>query len=1282
MNKALDRDSGALPEETFLTGGSEMAALILARDWSASPLGPIASWPQSLRTTVSLCLASNFPINIIWGPHNVQIYNDGYRIVCGDKHPAALGMDYTECWASAWPAIGQPFEQACRGETSFLENQRMFLFRNGYLEETFFTFSLSPIRDESGNIGGLFHPVTETTATMLSERRTRALRDLTAQLGGAASRAELYRLLMQALGRFELDLPFVLLYELEQGGSSYRLVDAAGVEAGGAISPALLASEDEGVWPLPALLGLDAPVRVDRLRARLAGSPCGPYEEAPDTAFALPVYQPGATVPALLLMAGASARLPVDDACAGFYDLLHAAVAAALARVDAAEAERKRAEMLAAIDHAKTVFFSNVSHEFRTPLTLMLAPLEDALQAEDLPPPQRAQLDIAHRNAQRLLRLVNSLLDFSRIEAGRIEAHFTPTDLAPLTADLASNFRSACERAGLALTVDCRPLPTEVVVDAAMWEKIVLNLLSNAFKFTLAGGIEVVLREAGGMAELQVRDSGVGIPAGHIERVFERFHRIEGQAGRSVEGSGIGLSLVREMVQLHGGAITAASEAGRGTTFTVRLPFGAAHLPAQQVFEAPSAGQPQWPGAVQSHLDEALGWLPDEARTEAGKQAPTHAPAQTPAHSGHIVLADDNADMRAYIRRILEEGGYRVEAVGNGRQALDAVRAAAALGALPDLVLSDVMMPELDGFALLDALRADPATGNVVLMLLSARAGEEARLEGLGAGADDYLVKPFGARELRARVDGAVRLGRQRHEAALREQALRVEIETATSRAALQRSQAHTAALFEQTTVGIAEATLDGRLLNVNRRFCEMIGLPREELIGRQGDGFLHPEDAPDNVALFDTLVREGRPYEIENRFVRADGSAFWVGKTVALVRTDPAEPPTVMAVYMDVTQRKEAEAALHESARRKDDFLAMLAHELRNPLAPIRTAAEMMRLTTLDAARMRRTSEIIGRQVRHMTALIDDLLDVSRVTRGLVQIDRTPQELRVIVANAVEQVGPLIASQRHVFTMDIDPAGGRVLGDEKRLVQILTNLLNNAAKYTPPGGAIRLRTEVDPGYVHLIVQDSGIGIAPELRSHIFDLFAQAERTPDRSQGGLGLGLALVKSLVELHGGRVACHSAGVGEGSTFVVMLPRLADDEPVPEAEAPAAAPQRAPGLLDIMVVDDNLDAAYMLKILLEQSGHRVRTAHDAHGALEAIAREAPDVALVDIGLPGMDGNALARRLRSLPGGAALTLVAVTGYGQDADRERTREAGFDHHLVKPVDTAELAAIFTTKKS
>jgi nitrogen-specific signal transduction histidine kinase/CheY-like chemotaxis protein len=394
-------------------------------------------------------------------------------------------------------------------------------------------------------------------------------------------------------------------------------------------------------------------------------------------------------------------------------------------------------------------------------------------------------------------------------------------------------------------------------------------------------------------------------------------------------------------------------------------------------------------------------------------------------------------------------------------------------------------------------------------------------------------------------------------------------------------------------------------------------------------------------------------------------------------VRTAGDAPPTVLAVYMDVTARKQAEAALHEAARRKDEFLAMLAHELRNPLAPIRTAAEMLGLATLDAARMRRTSEIIGRQVRHMTGLIDDLLDVSRVTRGLVEIDRTPQDLRTIVANAVEQVGPLIAAQRHELKMDIDPAGGRVLGDEKRLVQILTNLLNNAAKYTPPGGTIRLRTEVEHDFVHVTVQDTGIGIAPELRSHIFDLFAQAERTPDRSQGGLGLGLALVRSLVELHGGRVACHSAGLGKGSTFVFQLPRMAGGEdPAGAGPDAAAVLTGATRPLEILVVDDNADAAFMLTLLLEQWGHRTRVEHDAYGALDSAVRAAPDVALLDIGLPGLDGNALAQRLRGNPATAAVTLVAVTGYGQELDRQRALASGFDHHLVKPINTADLAAV------
>jgi len=1276
MNISANLVEGIDPERSFLTGHSEMAALIRSRDWSDTPLGPIDTWPQSLRTTVSLCLASNFPINIVWGPQHTQIYNDGYRIVCGDKHPASLGMDYTECWASAWPAIGQPFEQALLGNTSFLENQRMYLFRNGYLEETFFTFSTSPIRDESGNIGGLFHPVTETTATMLSERRTRALRDLNATLGTAGTRAELYQLLVQVLGKFELDLPFVLVYALDQDGPGYRLAAAGGIAPGSAVSPALLApDEDDGgagrPWPLARLLAGTGAVRVSGLRALLGGIACGPYKEAPQDAFALAIGQSGGERPQLLLMAGASARLPLDDAYAGFYDLLAAALDAALARVDAIEAERKRAEMLAAIDRAKTVFFSNVSHEFRTPLTLMLGPLEEALEAGDLPPAQLARLEIANRNALRLLRLVNSLLDFSRLEAGRSEASYVPVDLAALTADLASSFRSACERAGLALEVDCAPLREVVHVDTDMWEKIVLNLLSNAFKFTFAGAIRVTLREAGGMAELSVTDSGVGIPAADLDRIFERFHRIEGQAGRSVEGTGIGLSLVRELVQLHGGTIGVASVQGSGTTFTLRLPFGTGHLPHRQEGAAVAAGPTG--GAAHSFVDEALRWLPDASRPAAAADAASGAaPVAPPAHRGRIVLADDNADMRAYIQRILEEGGYQVEARTNGRQALEAVRG----GPLPDLVLSDVMMPDMDGFALLAALRADPDRSGVVVMLLSARAGEEARTEGLAAGADDYLVKPFGARELRARVDGAVTLARQRREAAQREQALRLEIQGARDRAALVRSEAHAAMLFEQTAVGMAETDLEGRLLSVNQRYCQFMGRSADELLGQRFDSHIHPDDVAANRDLFGKLVRSGRTYEIENRIVRPDGSVAWLSRTVTPIDAGTGRPATVLAVYTDITQRKRAEAELHEAARRKDEFLAMLAHELRNPLAPIRAAAELMGLAQLDHQRIQRTSEVIIRQVRHMTGLVDDLLDVSRVTRGLVGIVRTPQDVRLIVANAVEQVRPIVDAQRHRLELELDPAPAHVLGDEKRLVQILTNLLNNAAKYTPPGGVIRLRTEVEADVVHLSVADTGIGIPRELQSRVFELFAQAERTPDRSQGGLGLGLALVKSLVELHGGHVACHSAGPGLGSTFIVELPRLEEAGLAVGDEAAAPAAAGAARGLDILVVDDNRDAASMLRFLLEAWGHAVRVEHEARGALASATRKPPDVAILDIGLPEVDGNALARLLRAHPSTTGITLVAVTGYGQEHDRRQAFEAGFDRHLVKPVDTVQLGGV------
>uniref|UniRef100_UPI0025D69380 ATP-binding protein n=1 Tax=uncultured Caulobacter sp. TaxID=158749 RepID=UPI0025D69380 len=907
-------------DSAFLSGGGEMARLIGQTDWSKTPLGPIDGWSQSLRTTVSLCLASNFPINIIWGPEHCQIYNDGYRVVCGAAHPQALGEPYTKTWASAWPAIGQPFHNALGGETSFLENQRMFLFRNGYLEETFFTFSLSPIRDESG-IGGLFHPVTETTASMLAERRARALRDLNASLGEVRTTRQVFNNALAVLDDHAFDLPFVLLYELDAQDGCYRLAGSVGVKPDDPIAPPVISEDAETLWPADLTSAREAitvPLPADAATR-------GPYEEAPHTGLVFVITAPDTPRPPALMMVGTSPRLPLDEAYRGFLDLLAAALSAGLTSARGYEEARQRAEMLAAIDQAKTAFFSNVSHEFRTPLTLMLGPIQDALESDDdLPAGQRERLTVAHRNALRLLKLVNSLLDFSRVEAGRSRAVFQPTDLAGLTAELASNFRSACERAGLTLTVECPPLSQPVNVDREMWEKIVLNLLSNAFKFTLEGGITVRLVQAGDRVELIVQDSGLGIAEDQLPRVFERFHRIEGQGGRTHEGSGIGLALVDELVRLHGGRVSVASRLGQGSAFTVSLPLGAAHLPREQFSNRETLVDTS--RHAEAFVAEALRWLPDVDERDGP------AAADSPLIEGRprVILADDNADMLAYVKRLLEAGGYEVRAVSDGQTALEA----ALDGPPPDLVLSDVMMPRLDGFGLLAALRAEPKLEGLLVILLSARAGEEARVEGLAAGADDYLVKPFSARELRARVDGAVRLARQRREAARREQDLRTEMAAERGRVALRQSQEQLEFALEAGRLGSWEMDIVTGRIAVSDHCRTLFGIAPDDPFEHYDDviGHVHPDDRDRRHREIQRAIASGDELEVEYRIRDSGQGLRWV-MARGRATYDEGRAVRIAGVTLDITERKAAEA-------RQKLLLAEVDHRAKNTLASVQSIA------------------------------------------------------------------------------------------------------------------------------------------------------------------------------------------------------------------------------------------------------------------------------------------------------------------------------------------------------
>jgi PAS domain S-box-containing protein len=516
------------------------------------------------------------------------------------------------------------------------------------------------------------------------------------------------------------------------------------------------------------------------------------------------------------------------------------------------EIARQREE-LAKLDELKTQFFANISHEFRTPLTLMIGPLEDAMaQSEGLPASMREQLELAHRNSLRLLKLVNTLLDFSRIEAGRIQASYEPTELAVLTAELASVFRSAIERAEMKLVIDCAPLSEPVYVDREMWEKIVLNLISNAFKFTFKGEIDVSLRETGDAVVLTVRDTGIGIPVEEIPRLFDRFHRVKGARGRSYEGSGIGLALVQELVKLHGGHVRVESEVDHGSRFIVSIPRGKAHLPADRI----DADRALTSTALRSdaYVEEVLRWLPDGP--PAGRIAEGLAdrqpedvrgesiPKAAGAKAQRILLADDNADMRNYVRRLLVQCGYEVEAVADGSAALGAARARR-----PDLILTDVMMPELDGFGLLHELRADPALGMVPVILLSARAGEETRIEGMHAGADDYLIKPFSARELLVRVESHLNMVRLRYEAA---EALR-----------LRTAQFET--LLNHAPMGVYVVDADFRIREVNPVAMPAFGDIPGGIAGRDFDDVIQTlwekECADEIASIFRHTMKTGESH-------------------------------------------------------------------------------------------------------------------------------------------------------------------------------------------------------------------------------------------------------------------------------------------------------------------------------------------------------------------------------------------------------------------------------------
>ncbi|WGL52215.1 SpoIIE family protein phosphatase [Nocardioides sp. BP30] len=941
--------------ETLASAG-RVGRDLLAVDWHATTVGDPDTWPLSLVSAVRTILSSRFSMWMAWGEELTFFCNDAYRSnTLGAKYPWALGRSAREVWAEIWPEIGPRIEHViATGEATWDEALQLFLQRSGYSEESYHTFSYSPLTDDDGTIAGMLCVVAEVTEEIVAQRRMSTLRDLGIRVSTAESVADAVRAGCEHLALNNESLPWVSVYLFDEDGNA-DLAGTAGIEPGHVASPLRIEQADpEPIWPVRRLLAAEEIV-VEHVDQLIPDLPTGAWSVPPEKAVIVPIPRPLSATPYGFLVFGANRHRPVDTSFYEFVELIAAHFSAAITDARAMEQEKERSEALAQLDQAKSDFLANVSHELRTPLTLLLGPAEDALADVDDPlsQTQRNRVDVIARSGSRMLRLVNTLLDFSRLDAQHEdESQFELTDLADYTAQLASLFQSPMERAGLSFSVDC-PEPVLGFVDRNHWSRIVFNLLSNALKFTLAGGVEVHVRQDGTDAVLSVTDTGIGILETEQSRLFERFHRVRGVESRSIEGSGIGLALVAQLVALHGGEVSVTSAVGEGSTFTVRIPQGADHLPPDQV--AASAGGASGTvlgeavgGRAAAMIDEALGWLegssvrtPERAPAGAG-DADAEIAAQDesdePGARATVMVVDDNLDMRRYVAGILAES-YRVVTAVDGRDAL------AKLAEAPvDIVITDVMMPRLDGFGLLARLRDDPGLAAIPVIMVSARAGEEGTVEGLEAGADDYLVKPFSARELLARV--RVNLELERVEAV---------------RAGLQHAQELVEEAERIGRFGSWQVRLDDERVSGSRMFAELIGLDAGGAGDEDAGGGIEQLDLRAVVAMFvhaedveDALSRL-RSGEVGERIAYQTEVGLPSGQQLTLsVRGEVAEAPPGTRVLrgsvQDVTEQRLLQQQLiaTESARRAASRERAIADELQHSLLPeVATQLDFLEVAT-----------------------------------------------------------------------------------------------------------------------------------------------------------------------------------------------------------------------------------------------------------------------------------------------------------------------------------------------
>jgi PAS domain S-box-containing protein len=778
----------------FLSGGGEMGERIRNFDWSRTPLGPPETWEQSLRTVVRIMLTSSQPIWIGWGKELIKLYNDPYKAIVGGKHPDALGKPASFVWKEIWPLIHPMLLQVMtRNEGTYVESQLLIMHRHGYEEEVYYTFSYCPVPGEDGGTAGMICYNTSDTERVINERSLKTLQHLES-IAKRQSEVEVYKEAAKAIETNNKDFPFGIIYKIDDANKIARPVAFIGIESDQNVFPSHIelskSTRDTNNFFKAYNTG---EILVSENAGRRKNLPKGFWQVEATHFIHIPIIIPGNESPVAILSAALNPYRKFDNNYKQFAQLIADRIGIEINNVLNYELEKKKVLELAELDEAKTIFFSNISHEFRTPLTLMLGTIEEALNDPTTAPENLERLDVTHRNAIRLLKLVNTLLDFSRIESGRQKATYSLIDIASFTKNLASNFRSTIERAGLKFLVEADNIIQPVYIDKQMWEKIVFNLLSNAFKYTLAGSITLHLYSDKRNVILEVKDTGAGIPEKEIPHMFERFHRAENVTGRTYEGTGIGLSLTKELALLHGGNISVKSKVGKGSTFRVTIPFGKEHLPPDQIAEGI---QDIEHSISEIYIEEAASLIENDNKIPGKNKSNDQLTT--------VLVVDDNADMRQHLHDILQKH-FNVDSAANGLDALQKIKAEK-----PELIISDIMMPVMDGIQLLKEIKDNIYTAQIPVILLTARAGEESRIEGFQTGADDYLVKPFSAKELIARAEAQIKIVKKRNS---------VEHELYS--------------LFEQAPTAIVIFKGPDAVFELaNKRALQIMGKTKEEVIG------------------------------------------------------------------------------------------------------------------------------------------------------------------------------------------------------------------------------------------------------------------------------------------------------------------------------------------------------------------------------------------------------------------------------------------------------------------